>query len=69
MFSSTLTVAIVVFVPALTLLFISFYRRTPGAGGPSLGGWRGAYGIALVLDAVLVVAVFGVLRVRSLGSP
>lgn len=66
MFSSTLTVAIVVFVPALILLFISFYRRIPGAVGPSLGGWRGAYGMALVLAGVLVVV--GVLRARSLGS-
>lgn len=66
MFSSTLTLAIIVFVPALILRFISFYRRTPGAGEPSLGGWRGTYGMAVVLAGVLVA--FGVLRARSLGS-
>lgn len=65
MLFSTLTI---VFVSALILLFISFYRRTPGAGGPSLEGWRGAYEMALVPAGVLVVVVFGFLRVRSLGS-
>jgi len=61
MFSSTLTIAIGVFVPALILLFISFYRRTPGAGGPSLGGPNS--------DGPRVSAYRGRIRVRSLGSP
>lgn len=69
MLSSTLTLAVVVFVPALVLLFVAFYRRTPGAGGPRLGGWRGVYGIALVIGAVLLLVFFGVLRMRSVGSP
>jgi heme/copper-type cytochrome/quinol oxidase subunit 2 len=69
MLSGTLTPAIVVFVPALVLLFVAFYRRLPGAGGPSLGDGAGVYGIALVIGAVLIVIVFGVLRMRSLGSP
>ena len=68
MLSSTLTLAIVVFVPALVLLFVAFYRRTPWAEGPRLGGWRGIYGIALVIGAVLLVVFFGVLRMRSVGS-
>jgi len=50
-----------VFVPALILLFISFYRRTPGAGGPSLGGPNS--------DGPRVSAYRGRIRVRSLGSP
>jgi hypothetical protein len=67
MFSSTPTIAIVVFVPVLIPLFTS-YRRTPGAGGLNLGEWRGVYGIALVPWGLIVI-VFGGLRVRSLGSP
>jgi hypothetical protein len=36
MFSNTLTIAMVVFIPALELLFISFYRCIPGACAPGL---------------------------------